>query len=70
MYISKCQAHLVDTKPLNGSRYLMHNLELMVSRTSMWLDSMHTYPCNDKLGLNLHLIGILHSNRMQLKRMD
>lgn len=27
MCTSKCQAHLVDMKPLNDNRYSLHNLE-------------------------------------------
>lgn len=69
MNISKFQVRLVGMKPLNGNHYPMHNLELMVSRTLMLLDSMNTCPYSDKLDLNLHLNDILHSNRMQLKRM-
>lgn len=69
MYISKCQAHPVDTKPPYDNHYPKHSLELMVFHTSKLLDSMHTCLCSDKLDSNLHPNDILHSNRKQPKRM-
>lgn len=70
MYISKYQAHLVDMKLLDGNHHPKYNLELMVFHTLNSLDSMHMFPYNDKLDLNLHLIDILRSIHKQLKHMD